>query len=371
VKQAAIGLLMFACAGVAMAQVAPPAPEQPGRAPTEDIDRPFDDPTRSAQNNILDDEMTPEMDRAVERGLAWLARSQNPDGSFGDGRWGRSVAITALAGLAFMADGHVPDRGQYGEVVNKGLSLILESVAENGLIAGDVASAPMYGHGFATLFLAELYGMTAGGGDSELAKRVHGALLRSIRLIESTQNEEGGWRYNPIPNDADISVTITQIMALRACRNAGLEVNKNVIDKAVEYIRKCQNPDGGFRYQMMTGASAFPRSAAGVASLQYAGIYKDEAVDRGVQYILREALPDGRGSQVAHYYYGQYYAIQAMYLAGGDAWAKWWPAARKELILLQQPGGDWKDPSVGDAYGTAMALICLQMPKRYLPIFQK
>jgi hypothetical protein len=119
------------------------------------------------------------------------------------------------------------------------------------------------------------------------------------------------------------------------------------------------------------GASGWPRSAAGVASLYYAGIYEDDAIDKGIAYLIREAMPGQPTASKAHYFYGQYYAVQAMYLAGGENWAKWWPAIREELTRAQQTNGSWEDRSVGDSYGTAMALIILQMPKRYLPIFQK
>ena len=326
---------------------------------------------RGAANNPAEGEMTPELDAAVARGLAWLAQRQRPDGSFADAQFGRGVAVTSLACLAFMADGNVPGRGAYGDNVQRGLDYVLRNCTESGLIASDSANSPMYGHGFATLFLGEVYGMTVGGGDTALADQVHRAVVKAVRLIESTQNEEGGWRYNPIPFDADVSVTISLIMALRSARNAGLEVAKPTIDRAVEYVRACQNPDGGFRYQMIAGPSAWPRSAAGVASLYYAGIYEDRAIDSGLSYLVTNALPGGGEADPIHYYYGQYYAVQAMFLAGGDQWARWWPAIRRELLGSQQPGGRWDDPSTGDDYGTAMALIVLQMPKRYLPIFQK
>ncbi len=325
----------------------------------------------SAQNNALADEITPELTAAVTKGLAAMVKKQQEDGSFGGDRFGRSVAITALACLAYMADGNLPGRGPYGEQVSKGLEHILANCAESGLVATDATTGPMYGHGFATLFLGEVYGMTAGGGDTALNARVHSALVKAVRLIQATQNSQGGWRYNPIPYDADVSVTICQVMALRSARNAGLEVPKETIDKAVEYIRRCQNPDGGFRYQMDAGDSLWPRSAAGIASLFYAGIYEDPAIDRGLTYVADSAFPGKSDSSRAHYYYGHYYAVQAMYLAGGSKWAEWWPAIRKELVDQQTNDGTWNDPSIGDTYGTAMALIILQMPKRYLPIFQK
>jgi hypothetical protein len=327
--------------------------------------------SRSAENAPIENEMTPELDAAVSRGLAALAASQNPDGSFGTGRFSRNVAVTSLACLALMADGHVPGRGRYGENVARGLEFVLAASSETGLLASDATNGPMYGHGFAALFLGEVYGMTAGGGDTRTSERVHEALVKAVRLIERTQNAEGGWRYNPVPFDADVSVTICQIMALRSARNAGLEVSKDVIDKAVQYVRDCQNDDGGFMYMRGGGASAWPRSAAGVASLFYAGVYDDPAVVRGMQYLKATAMP-GTVRQEAHYWYGMYYTAQTMYLAGSDQWRAWWPLARRELLDRQRPEtGEWPDQGVGTAYGTSMALIVLQMPKRYLPIFQK
>jgi len=346
----------------APAPVAPAAPPPTSRQPAQG-------PT--AQNNALPDEMSPELDAATRRGLAWLAQQQLPDGSFGGGRYGKNVAVTALAGLAFMGDGHLPGRGEYGEHVRKALEFVLNSATETGLIAADASTGPMYGHGFATLFLGEVYGMTQGGGDTRLADRVHQALVRACRLIERTQNEEGGWRYNPVPYDADVSVTICQIMGLRSARNAGIEVPKVTIDRAVEYVRRCQNPDGGFKYQADQGMSAWPRSAAGVASLYYAGIHEDDALTKGIDYLLRNAMPESPNRAETHYFYGIYYTVQSMYLAGGRPWAAYWPSIREELLKRQGASGAWADPSVGPVYGTSMALIVLQMPKRYLPIFQK
>lgn len=346
-------------------QPVPVAPANPGASAGEAR------LARSAANNAIAGEITAPLDRGIARGFAALARLQHEDGSFGDVTTGGNVAVTALACLAFMADGHMPGRGVYGPNVSKGLDFILANSLPTGLIASDQSNGPMYGHGFATLFLGEVYGMTAGGGDTILAGRVHQALVRAVRLIETTQNEEGGWRYNPVPYDADISVTICQIMALRSARNAGLEVAKSVVDKAVDYVRSCQNPDGGFSYQSMRGQSAWPRSAAGVSSLYYAGIYEDRAVDSGLKYLRENGMPGPVANAQIHYWYGQYYTAQSMFLAGGENWSAWWPATRDDLLTRQKPDGLWGDPSVGDAYGTAMALIVLQMPKRYLPIFQK
>ncbi len=313
-------------------------------------------------------ELTDRIHRTVTRGFAYLAAQQNEDGSFGQhSRYGKNVGITSLCALAFMSDGHLPGRGEYGQVVEKALGFVLDHATETGLVAADTSHGPMYGHGFATLFLGEVYGM----GGVEDDTRLREALVKAVRLIVLSQNDEGGWRYNPIPEDADVSVTICQVMGLRSARNAGIKVPKETIDKAVEYVQVCQNPDGGFRYRTVPGASAWPRSAAGVATLYYAGVYEGDFISNGLKYLDDNAYP-GRGRRQVHYYYGNYYTTQAMFLAGGEHWETWWESCVDDVISHQdRPTGGWLDHHAGGPYATAMALIVLQIPKRYLPIFQR
>lgn len=325
-----------------------------------------------AENAPADAEITPALEEAVRRGFDFLRRQQKPDGSFGEGRYGEHIGVSSLCAIAYMADGNVPGRGDFADCVQKTLDFVLANASETGLLVSDETHGPMYGHGFATLFLGEIYGM------NNQDDRVRDALVRAVQLIVASQNDEGGWRYNPVPADADVSVTICQIMGLRSARNAGIKVPKSTIDDAVKYVRECQNPDGGFRYMRDSGGSLWPRTAAGIASLYYAGVYEDESIARGLEYLRKNAFPRGgvggpagAGFMQPHYFYGHYYAVQAMYLAGGEHWRAWWPAIREELIARQNPDGSWSDAQSGNSYGTAMALIVLQMPKRYLPIFQR
>ena len=182
-------------------------------------------------------------------------------------------------------------------------------------------------------------------------------------------------------------MTICQIMALRSARNAGLQVNKAVVDKCTKYVKDCQNPDGGFGYMKSRTASAFPRSAAGVVALYCAGIYEGKEVEAGLNYLMQfkpggDFQPQFRGGRGRggfggmgdmHYFYGQYYAAQAMWTAGGKYWQEWFPAIRDELLnrVRGQTNGSWSDMSVCSDYATAMALIILQIPNNYLPIMQK
>ena len=364
--------LGFVASGQAAAAPAgsPPVttdPVKPGPGGAATPARPRD---VGAENAPTEAEITPRLEEAVRKGFEYLRRQQKPDGSFGQGRFGQHVGVTSLCAIALMADGNLPGRGEFGECVQKALDFVLDHSTETGLLVSDETHGPMYGHGFATLFLGEIYGM------NQQDDRVRDALVRAVQLIVSSQNDEGGWRYNPVPDDADVSVTICQVMALRSARNAGIKVPKSTIDDAIRYVRACQNADGGFRYMKDLGGSAWPRTAAGVASLFYAGVYEDQSIDRALDYLRQNAFPRGGGGGFAggfsqpHYFYGHYYAVQAMYLAGGERWRTWWPAIRDELLAKQNPDGSWSDPQ-GDAYGTAMALIVLPMPKRYLPIFHR
>ena len=319
-------------------------------------------PSRTPAENL----MKPETHRAVESGLSYLKAQQNPDGSFGRGGYSRNVAVCSLAGLAFMARGSTPGRGPHGEEVNRCLSFILDHVRESGyIIAPEAAShGPMYGHGFATLFLAEVYGMSS-------EQTLRDKLVRAVDLIIRTQNEEGGWRYEPKRQDADISVTICQIMALRAARNAGIFVPNETVDRCIDYVKRSQNPDGGFMYQLTApGDSRFPRSAAGVVALYSAGIYEGEEIEKGLDYLMKQ-LPGSKAVQLeAYYFYGHYYAVQALWQAGGERWQRWYPAIHEALLARQRPDGAWFD-QISAEYGTAMACIILQMPNNYLPIFQR
>ena len=210
-------------------------------------------PEKSAAEMI-----TPAAQKAIDQGLAFLASRQNDDGTFGSGAYRTNVAICALAGMAFMTGGSTPGRGPYGQHVNRAVDYLLANTQQSGFIVErqPTTYGPMYGHGFATMFLAECYGMSP---RAELREK----LSKAVKLIVNTQNKEGGWRYQPQRADADISVTVCEVMALRAAHNAGIYVPNDTIDRSIDYVKRCQNADGGFMYMLARRPeSDFPRSAA-------------------------------------------------------------------------------------------------------------
>jgi len=333
-------------------------------------------PDGSASRNMI----TPATDRAIQSGLAYLASQVDRDGSWGTRGYRGNVAVTSLAALAYMCGGHQPSRGAYGRYVTNALRFVLskENVAGGnpGFLHNPLASphGPMYGHGFATLFLAEASGMIH---ERVLRQEVRDKLARAVRLILRAQNFEGGWRYTPNSHDADLSVTICQIMALRAARNAGVTVPASRVDLCVRYVKSCQDRrEGWFRYMRQGGGGgghqSFARTAAGVAALYSAGIYTGPEVDQGIEFLMRYK-PGTLGFAARldmHYFYGHYYAVQVMWTRGGRVWQEWYPAIRDELLARQGGDGSWLDP-ICHHYGTAMACIILQVPNNYLPILQK
>lgn len=302
--------------------------------------------------------------KATAQGLQWLAAKQNADGSWSESRFPHNTAITSFALLAFMSQGHLPGQGQFSPEVVRGTKFLLTSGNAEGYLIGS-RGGNMYCHGMATLALAELWGMTA---DDEIKP----VLTKAVDLIVRCQNNEGGWRYDPIRSSADISVTIMQVMALRAAKNGGLHVPDDTLKKAIAYIQSCCDPrTGGFGYQTITKSRpGFARTAAGICVLQLTGEHEANQIPRAVEYL--KANFESR----EHFWYGHYYASHAMHQVGGKEWSDWYDRLKRVMLQLQSADGSWTRAGydregVGPCYATAIAVISLSVPAGYLPIFQR
>lgn len=297
-------------------------------------------------------ELTPEADAAIQKGLEWLLKNQQADGS-----WGAQykTASTALGLMAFMVKGTFPERPPNGEKLAKAVEfLIRQGESHRGYMGSS-----MYEHGLATLALSEVWGMSS-------RTEVREALKKGVDVILRAQNPAGGWRYNPQPNDADLSVTVMQIVALASAREAGIFVPDEVIHKAVGYVKSCHiKASGGFGYTGPDGPG-FERSAAGVMSLMMCGERESEQVKAGLAYLVGQ--PGGIFQECGQYYYGHYYGVQVMYQAGDKYYQDWYPRIRNALLKKQGADGGWTD---GQGIGTQMAILILGVPYRFLPIYQR
>ncbi len=316
-----------------------------------------------------------ELRRAIERGLKFLAGRQEPSSGSVGSRY--QVAVTSLAGLSFLGAGYGYDRGTYGPCVRRCVDYLVQTARTSwhpGFVARAREDHAMHGHGYAILFLTQVYG--------ELPLRrqrdVKGVIRRGIDVIASAKSWRGGWYYHPANEGHrdENSVTVCVLQALRAARNVGFVVRPDLITGAQKYLEDCHKSDGSFRYSISRGASysTFELTAGAVASLQALGRYGGAEVKSGIAYMQRRL--NGVGSRpldaARHYpFYGNFYAAQAFYLAGEATWNTWYPRALKQLIARgTRNGGTWTS-RFGEEYATAMAVLILEVPLGYLPIFQK
>jgi hypothetical protein len=322
-------------------------------------------PTPTGQDSVVVDEPT----AATIRGaLKYLATKQQPNGSWTEDRPDYKTAITGYVLIAFMANGNLPGEGEYGKVVSAGMQHLLDTLDPDGTYAPR-SGQYMYGHGVATMALAELYGQTK-------SATIRPKLERAIKVILGSQNQEGGWRYHPRVGDADISVTVLQAVALRAAKNAGLDVPQENLDRAIKYVHSCyEERSGGFCYQPHKGAG-FARTAAAIYSLQVLGQYEDPRVKTGSQYLLREGKGTGRASE--WFTYGHFYAGPAQYMVGGETWRKAYDQVKALLIGRVKRNGElayWDTEldrrAVGPVYCTAVYATILALPYHYLPLYQR
>ena len=317
-----------------------------------------------AQDTVAVDEKT----AAVIRGaLKYLASQQRPNGSFASNE--HHAAFCAYALMAFMASGELPGEGEFGTNVSNGMSYLLGCVRPDGFIAAQSGGGNMYGHGISTIALAELYGQTH---DETIRPKLESA----VKLIIACQGKQGGWRYAPRINyDADISVTVLQVVALRAARNAGLDVPATTIDAAIAFVKSCHvERDSGFAYQPHGGESGFARTAAAIYSLQVCGLYDDPYIAPASNYLLNHFGKNGQW-----FSYGNFYAAPAQYMIGGDTWTKWYTLIHTRFMynVKSLPGGVYYwDTANGDTpysslYATSVAATVLAMPYHYLPLYQR
>lgn len=322
--------------------------------------------------------VTPQMVSAISKGLDYLAKTQQPDGSMPANYGGRSypASMTSFGGMALLASGSTPSDGPYTENLRRAMVYLMQlgDAHPDGLIAGKVEAKCTYGHGLAMTVLAQCYGMEPG---VEYEQRLKHTLDRAIRLCALGQSTKGGWIYSPVGMGGEEgSTTVCILQGLRACRNAGLKVPTETIDRAVSYLQHCQNPDGGLAYSSVSrGNSLLPISAAGIVCYYSMGVYDRQAggetaeagfVDRLWRYVDERTVDLYQQKSVFSYL--NFYLAQASYTRGGAKWETYYRWASRNLLEQQRPNGAWPGEGIGPVYGTAIACMILQLPYGYLPV---
>jgi hypothetical protein len=329
------------------------------------------------------EELSADLDNSIARGLAYLARQQQSDGSFQSREKGNDnnprfsgpkVALTGLSLMAYLAAGRMPDTGKHGQTVRNATDYLIKVCPEDGYF-GKVDGSRMYGHAIATLALAEAYGMEA---DATQRKRLRGALTRAVKVLLTAQNTKkdehfaGGWRYEIASGDSDLSVTAWCILALRAAHNAGIEVPKDSADRAAAFVLRCWKPEQkAFAYQP-GGEVSISMTAAAVLNLELLDRGSRQEVRAGMKFLNSRAI----GDETEYPFYARYYVAQGAFQAGGTAWPDIWKQTQGKLLQQQKKeDGSWPQSRTasepGKTYSTAISVLTLSIPLRLLPTYQR
>lgn len=310
--------------------------------------------------------------KTVDRGLEWLASRQSRQGHWtaSDGKY--ATAITALSGTAFLAEGSTTMQGKYAANIRRAVDYLLSRSRTNGLIGDPVQDDRYtYGHGFSMLFLSQVLGEEE---DLDRRERIVDVLTRAVVFTGQAQTKAGGWGYLSAKDGNDFdegSTTITQVQGLRGCRNAGIPVPSEIIDKAIAYIRDCTGPDGGVVYSSKSRGSGRPAiTAAAVACLFNAGQYDNDYVPRLLAYCKKN-IGDVDGQGFGHWHYMHFYYAQVLYREGGETWEQYRQRLHRKIVSEAGPNGGWMQGEIGPEYVTAINLTILQLENGTLPIYQR
>ncbi len=302
-----------------------------------------------------EDVIPAQVELIYERGLQYLAQSQNEKGSWNDSV-GSEPGVVGLCVAAFLAHGEDPNHGPYAKNIRNGIDYILSQQSEsNGYIGSS-----MYNHAFATKALAESYGVLDHPG-------IAPALKQAVELILTAQkrNRFGGWRYTPDSRDADTTVTGCQMVTLFAARNAGLAVPDEAIKKGLTYLASCRGSEGSYGYTSSAGGKP-TLTAIGSLCLSLAKERDSKGFQASLNYLKKNL--DYRDRYYPYYY--EYYMSQALFHADEATWEDWNARNIRYLATIQARDGSFPG-NQGNSFNTAGALLSLALNYRFLPIYEK
>lgn len=310
-------------------------------------------------------------EKSVEKGLDWLAARQSTQGHWTANDGAYPAAMTALAGMAFLCEGSTTTQGKYAKNVRAAVDYLINKSRKNGLI-GDPQSDDRYtyGHGYSMMFLSQVLGEEE---DLERRQELMDVLIKAVQFTGEAQTAAGGWGYVSAKDGSNFdegSTTITQVQGLRGCRNAGVPVPDKIIDKAVEYIRKCTLPDGGVQYSSQGGGGRPAITAAAIACLFNAGEYDSEYVPKLLDYCKKN-LSNIQNEGFGHWHYAHYYYAQVCYREGDKLWDAYREKIFARIISEAAADGSWNQGYIGNVYTTAVNLTILQLELNALPIYQR
>ncbi|MCK6470302.1 MAG: sigma-70 family RNA polymerase sigma factor [Planctomycetes bacterium] len=360
--------------------VAPPAPPQIGQEEQEKV-APLGGEVKEKKDGPDGGKPAGDAAAATARALDYLARLQDKDGSWSDSQYPNNTGVTALAAIALMGDGSRPGKGAHGEALKKAVDFILSQQQASGVFAAKSGNpyGPMYEHCYATLFLS------LARKDAVDPNAVGKALSKAVLLIAKCQKLDGGWRYQMSrEGHSDLSVTGNVLWVLSEAKRHW-DVGDDGLDQAVsvkclemgkEFVEKCAQPDGKFRYRFW-GQELNGMDAASMNGLGTLAVYSVSGPGHPLAKIACERIGEAferaktEDAKAAPWFsYATFYASLAMYREAPQQWDAWYRRAAALLVATQDEKGRM-DTKSGEIHPTAMAAIVLQAPLGHLGIYHR
>src|SRR5262245_2437621 len=273
--------------------------------------------------------------KSIDKGLAWVAKAQAPDGHWEANGGQYPTTMTALGGMALLMEGSTIRDGKYADKIRKAVDWFMERSQRNGLLGNPnnptESSRYIYGHGYGMLFLSQIYGEEE---DGERRRKLEQILTKAVDFTGKAQTNRGGRGYVSSADRGGFdegSTTITQLQGLRAARNAGIAVPKSIISNAQKYLKDATTERGSLRYSLASGGHEGGPAlvAAALAGGFNTGEYNSPLVKKWIGYCRQNIPLAVGGGRFGHDEYTHYYYAQSLYLLGDTGYAKLFPESRE------------------------------------------
>ncbi len=343
------------------------------------------------------------VDEAIRRGVEFLVRRQNKNGSWGSPRNTKGLNIyapvpgahhafrAAVTSLCISALVEInPQDEEAIRALQRGEAWLLENLPKVRR-ATPVAIYNSWAHAYSIQALVRMLNRLPD--DENRCRRIRRLLEEQLDLLGRYECVDGGWCYYDFnaqtkkPSGESVSfVSATVLVALHEAKQVGLEMPGRFVDRAIASIRRQRKPDFSYcyseslKYRPMfsinrPGGSLGRSQACNVAMR----LWGDEDVTDEVLTVWLDRLfarngwlDMGRKRPIPHeswfavaayfFYYGHYYAALCIEQLEPPERARHQAQLARVLLRLQEKDGSWWDFPFYDyhqPYGTAFALMSL------------
>ena len=343
------------------------------------------------------------IDRAIDRGVEFLLKRQNKDGSWGSARntkglniyapvpgahHGFRAAVTSLS-IAALIEIDSKNPGAAG-ALERGEKWLIEFLPRVRRATPD-AIYNTWGHAYSIQALVRMYRRLPD--DKQRQKKIKELIELQLDLLGRYECVDGGWCYYDFdfgtkqPAGSSISfVSATVLVAMHEAAEIGVEIPQRLVDRAKDSLLRQRNPDYAYcygeylKYQPRRGINrpggSLGRSQACNLAMRLWGdeTVTDEVLDAWLNRLIARNgwLSIGRKRPVPHeswmqvagyfYYYGHFYAALCIEQLEPDQRPPHQDQLAQILLPLQEKDGSWWDYPFYDyhqQYGTAYALLTL------------